>query len=161
MGITPEQKYWCTKVLAYLSSWDILSFFQKPIDPKVIGNDFPDYFEKVKMPMDLDTVRRKLNDSKYQNPEQFSLDLKLVFENARSYFDKENILYVVAEEALLYIKSMEKYMNMSPDQMWLEQLKEICEKIEAHMIKIPIEIAQNVPKEQLNFQIFQNEAQPE
>lgn len=46
---------------------------------------FPDYTQVVKNPMDLGTVRENLVNDKYELPQQFDTDIKLIFQNSRLY----------------------------------------------------------------------------
>lgn len=55
--------------------------FRQPVDPVV----YHDYLEIVKNPMDLGTVKEKLDNNKYRRPQQFCNDMKLIFSNSRLY----------------------------------------------------------------------------
>ena len=46
-------------------------------------DDFHDYLEYVDTPMDLGTVKKKLNTKKYQGPENFARDMRKVSNMAR------------------------------------------------------------------------------
>ena len=52
------------KILKY-SDFDYrcIIFFQKPVDPKELG--LPDYFDVVKKPMDLSTIKKKIDRNEY------------------------------------------------------------------------------------------------
>ncbi|KAF8786747.1 Next to BRCA1 protein like [Argiope bruennichi] len=43
--------------------------------------DFSDYNAKIKTPMDLNTMKAKIEDSKYNSPEEFAADMRLIFNN--------------------------------------------------------------------------------
>lgn len=57
--------------------------FMQPVDPVALG--IPDYFSVIKNPMDLGTIRRKLDNREYLNADQFESDVRLVFTNCFSY----------------------------------------------------------------------------
>ena len=57
--------------------------FMQPVDPVALG--IPDYFTVIKQPMDLGTIRRKLDSREYLNAEQFENDVRLVFSNCFTY----------------------------------------------------------------------------
>lgn len=57
--------------------------FMQPVDPIALG--IPDYFTVIKHPMDLGTIRRKLDHREYVNAEQFEQDVRLVFSNCFTY----------------------------------------------------------------------------
>lgn len=50
-----------------------------------VGLGLNDYFEIVKKPMDLGTVKKKLYNNVYSGPETFLADIELVFSNCRLY----------------------------------------------------------------------------
>jgi hypothetical protein len=57
--------------------------FKEPVDP--IKLNIPDYHAYVKHPMDVGTVRKKLDQGAYQNPLQVRDDLRLVWRNCATY----------------------------------------------------------------------------
>ncbi|MEE6525961.1 hypothetical protein FKM82_026294, partial [Ascaphus truei] len=65
--------------------------FRQPVDPQVLG--IPDYFEIVKTPMDLSTIKRKLDTGQYQEPWQYVEDIWLMFNNAWLYNRKTSRVY--------------------------------------------------------------------
>lgn len=65
--------------------------FRQPVDPQLLG--IPDYFEIVKTPMDLSTIKRKLDTGQYQEPWQYVEDIWLMFNNAWLYNRKTSRVY--------------------------------------------------------------------
>ncbi|XP_072276283.1 histone acetyltransferase p300 isoform X2 [Pyxicephalus adspersus] len=65
--------------------------FRQPVDPQILG--IPDYFEIVKTPMDLSTIKRKLDTGQYQDPWQYVEDIWLMFNNAWLYNRKTSRVY--------------------------------------------------------------------
>ena len=57
--------------------------FLEPVDPVKLG--IPDYFDVIKTPMDLSTVKRKLETGQYASAEQFEADVRLIFSNCYAY----------------------------------------------------------------------------
>jgi len=51
----------------------------------VSREDVADYYEVIKEPMDLSTMETKLEADNYVNPEDFTRDAKLIFDNCRKY----------------------------------------------------------------------------
>jgi len=64
----------CRMVLDRLSKDGFANIFLEPVDL----NEFPDYTEYVDQPIDLSTVRTRLETKKYQGPEQFVRDMRKV-----------------------------------------------------------------------------------
>ncbi|XP_056608179.1 CREB-binding protein-like isoform X1 [Triplophysa dalaica] len=65
--------------------------FRQPVDPTLLG--IPDYFDIVKNPIDLSTIKRKLDTGQYQEPWQYVEDIWLMFSNAWLYNRKTSRVY--------------------------------------------------------------------
>jgi len=65
--------------------------FHYPVDPDQLG--LPDYFNVVKKPMDLSTIKKRLDDGHYVNPQEFTDDMWLMFNNAWLYNKKTSKVY--------------------------------------------------------------------
>eukprot|EP00118_Oscarella_pearsei_P006690 m.30696 g.30696 ORF g.30696 m.30696 type:complete len:1866 (+) comp31380_c0_seq1:236-5833(+) len=65
--------------------------FRQPVDPVVMM--IPDYFDIIKNPMDLSSIRDKLNKGAYEDPWEFCNDCWLMFENAWMYNRKTSRVY--------------------------------------------------------------------
>ena len=59
------------------------SIFGMPVDP--ISMNLPDYPDVVKNPMDLGTVKSRVNSGYYRDVQQFAADVHLTFDNAMLY----------------------------------------------------------------------------
>lgn len=57
--------------------------FREPVDWK--GLELLDYPDIVKKPMDLGTIRNKIENDKYENMEQIAADVRLVWSNCMLY----------------------------------------------------------------------------
>lgn len=64
----------CRQVLDRLAGDSFAEIFLEPVDTK----EFPDYEEHIDVPMDLGTVRERLENRKYIAPEQFARDMRRV-----------------------------------------------------------------------------------
>ncbi|TNN63110.1 CREB-binding protein [Liparis tanakae] len=65
--------------------------FRQPVDPMMLG--IPDYFDIVKNPIDLSTIKRKLDTGQYQEPWQYVDDVWMMFNNAWLYNRKTSRVY--------------------------------------------------------------------
>ncbi|XP_056643759.1 bromodomain and WD repeat-containing protein 3 [Diorhabda sublineata] len=83
--------------------------FRQPVDPTV----YPDYHEIVENPMDLGTVKEKLNNNKYRLPQQFCNDMKLIFSNSRLYTpNKRSRIYdMTSRLSTSFEETMKKIMS--------------------------------------------------
>ncbi|MFH4979228.1 hypothetical protein AB6A40_005937 [Gnathostoma spinigerum] len=85
-GKMTEQMKYCHRVITELFSKKCKSFtwpFLEPVD--VEGLKLHDYYDIVKQPMDLGTVRRKLEGKQYATPDEMRDDINLVCENCFKY----------------------------------------------------------------------------
>ena len=84
----------CATILNGLLQHRNAYLFSRPVDP--IRDGVPNYFEVIKKPMDLGTIKRKLalnerrrhepfKSSMYRTPDEFKADVNLVWENCFLY----------------------------------------------------------------------------
>lgn len=66
--------------------------FWTPVNPRTV----PDYFNIVKKPIDIQTIRKKVRDKEYQNRQQFLDDVKQMHENSALYNGKTSELTAAA-----------------------------------------------------------------
>jgi len=86
----------CLEVLKVLQSHQHGWVFNSPVDPVELG--LPDYFEVIKRPMDLGTIRKKLENGIYHSLKEFHGHVNLTFENAMLYNPQGSVVYNMAEE---------------------------------------------------------------
>ncbi|MEQ2160520.1 hypothetical protein GOODEAATRI_000037 [Goodea atripinnis] len=55
--------------------------FRQPVDPE----NYPDYLDIIDAPMDFGTVKRTLEEDRYENPIELCKDTRLIFANAKAY----------------------------------------------------------------------------
>lgn len=79
------------KMMAHHHGW----VFKKPVD--VVALKIPDYFNVIKNPMDLGTIKEKLGSGKYTSPLEFLADVRLTFSNAMTYNPPGNDVHVMAD----------------------------------------------------------------
>lgn len=57
--------------------------FKEPVDPVALG--IPTYFDIVKHPMDLFTIKKKLDAGEYENADEFEADVRLIVSNCFTF----------------------------------------------------------------------------
>lgn len=91
----------CDKIINYLikhpDSWPFLC----PVNKK----DAPSYYKIIKKPMDLGTIRSKLNNMQYNNNDEFAADIYLVLQNCELYNPASSIEYRCGRKLM---KALEK-----------------------------------------------------
>ena len=83
----------CRMVLERLAKDSFADIFLEPVDPE----DFPDYDDIIDTPMDIGTVRTKLESKKYQAPEQFARDMRKIWNNCKIYNQHGSAIWHVAD----------------------------------------------------------------
>lgn len=78
----------------------------------------PNYFEKVKRPMDLGTMRDKMARGEYGDDEEFLADMNQIFDNCYTYWTKKDPMYSACEK--LQKTFEEKYAQMNK---WLAKME--------------------------------------
>uniref|UniRef100_A0A8C8DMZ2 Bromodomain-containing protein 3 n=1 Tax=Oryzias sinensis TaxID=183150 RepID=A0A8C8DMZ2_9TELE len=84
-GLSEQLKY-CSDILKEMLSKKHSTYawpFYKPVDAEALG--LHDYHDIIKYPMDLSTVKKKMDAGDYQDAEQFSADVRLIFSNCYKY----------------------------------------------------------------------------
>lgn len=89
-----------TKLMKHKFGW----VFNAPVD--VDGLKLHDYHQIVKNPMDLGTVKSKLEKDLYPSPLDFASDVRLAFNNALLYNPKGSDVNFMAEQLLLQFNQM-------------------------------------------------------
>ena len=97
LQLSPQKlKTKCLDVLKLLQGHQHSWVFNSPVDPVELG--LPDYFEVIKRPMDLGTIRKKLENGVYHRLEEFHDHVHLTFDNAMLYNPEGSVVYNMAKE---------------------------------------------------------------
>ncbi|XP_038124171.1 bromodomain-containing protein 3-like [Cyprinodon tularosa] len=86
VGGLKEQLKYCSDILKELLSKKHSAYawpFYEPVDAKALG--LHDYHNIIKNPMDLGTVKKKMDGGEYQDEHQFAADVRLIFSNCYKY----------------------------------------------------------------------------
>lgn len=86
----------CYSVLKALISHSLGWIFDRPVDP--IALNIPDYFNIISNPMDLGTVKDRLERKYYVSSDEFAADVKLTFSNAMRYNPPGNFVHEAAKD---------------------------------------------------------------
>ncbi|XP_050287553.1 transcription factor GTE12-like isoform X2 [Quercus robur] len=87
------------KLMAHPANWP----FKKPVDP--VELNIPDYFSIISKPMDLGTIKSKLEKNIYFGAGEFAADVRLTFSNAMLYNPPDNVVHKMAVELERFFES--------------------------------------------------------
>lgn len=90
--------------------------FRDPVNPESDG--VPDYFEKVEKPMDLQTMRAKMDRHEYADENEFLADMNQIFNNCYTYWAKKSPMWQACER--LQKTFEDKYSQMSK---WIAKME--------------------------------------
>ncbi|XP_059596049.1 transcription factor GTE9 isoform X6 [Vitis vinifera] len=86
----------CTSILKKLMTHPAGWVFNQPVDP--VALNIPDYFSIISKPMDLGTIKSKLEKNMYLATEEFAADVRLTFANAMLYNPPSNNVHQMAKK---------------------------------------------------------------
>lgn len=110
-GLKNNQVSYCLRIVKDMLRLKDAFAFAKPIDKLWPRDQLPGYFEMISHPMDLTTIQANLESGRYMKgseenaaasalqvfePTQYARDMRLVFENARTYNRPGDIFYEAA-----------------------------------------------------------------
>lgn len=86
----------CTSILKKLMTHPAGWVFNQPVDP--VALNIPDYLSIISKPMDLGTIKSKLEKNIYLATEEFAADVRLTFANAMLYNPPSNNVHQMAKK---------------------------------------------------------------
>ncbi|XP_074544031.1 bromodomain-containing protein 4-like isoform X2 [Halichoeres trimaculatus] len=81
-----DQLRFCARLLKEMHSKKHVAYawpFYKPVDVKALG--LHDYHDIIKHPMDLSSIKKKLDSRQYRDAQEFAADVRLMFSNCYKY----------------------------------------------------------------------------
>uniref|UniRef100_A0A2I3FYI3 Bromodomain-containing protein 2 n=1 Tax=Nomascus leucogenys TaxID=61853 RepID=A0A2I3FYI3_NOMLE len=98
-GKLSEQLKHCNGILKELLSKKHAAYawpFYKPVDASALG--LHDYHDIIKHPMDLSTVKRKMENRDYRDAQEFAADVRLMFSNCYKYNPPDHDVVAMARK---------------------------------------------------------------
>ncbi|TMW58329.1 hypothetical protein Poli38472_011917 [Pythium oligandrum] len=83
--------------------------------------EYPDYYDFVKNPMDLATIKMRIDRHLYASHQQFEEDFKLMVSNSHTYNHPQSLVYHDANEIDKYVQSrLKRVRSKTMDQLMVE-----------------------------------------
>ncbi|EAY19524.1 Bromodomain containing protein [Trichomonas vaginalis G3] len=109
--------------------------FSRPIDPEKDGA--PDYYEVIKNPQDLGTIRQKLLDRKYTRMEDWISDIRLVWSNSIQYNGELSFIADIARFlSKIFIKQLLEIGHANVSE-WSQAVTDYYDKITKQLTNSP------------------------
>lgn len=89
----------CNEILKELFTKKHSSYgwpFYKPVDAELLG--LHDYHDIIKKPMDLGTVKQKMDNREYRTAQEFAADVRLIFTNCYKYNPSDHDVVAMARK---------------------------------------------------------------
>ncbi|KAM4056934.1 bromodomain-containing protein [Hirsutella rhossiliensis] len=83
--------------------------FKEPVDP--VEDGVPDYLDKVKRPMDLNTIKAKMDRRDYTHEDEFVADMRQIFDNCFTYWAKGDPMWAAGEKLQRTFEDKYSHMN--------------------------------------------------
>uniref|UniRef100_H2YKN2 Bromo domain-containing protein n=1 Tax=Ciona savignyi TaxID=51511 RepID=H2YKN2_CIOSA len=99
VGCMTEQVKYCNNLLKDFFSKKHASFawpFYKSVDADLLG--LHDYYDMIKNPMDLGTMRKKMDNREYRSPDEFAYDMRLIVTNCYKYNPPDHDVVAMAKK---------------------------------------------------------------
>lgn len=90
-----DQLRTCLRITELLISHPLSALFMNPVDP--VRDDAPGYYEKVKNPITLPEVKKKLTDNLYKSTYDWKNDIDLIWSNAILYNGEASVVSRIAK----------------------------------------------------------------
>lgn len=119
-SMTEVQHRQCVKITEKILQLPIAGSFSRPVDPELDGA--PGYFDKIKRPMDLSLVLRKLRDGQYSTIEKWKEDMNLIWKNATTYNGANTPIHTVARELSEYFRRKCENIPKSEVELWTSRV---------------------------------------
>jgi len=94
----------------------LVGAFKQPVNP--VSDGVPDYLEKIKKPMDLGTMKAKMDRKEYQDEQEFLADMNQMFTNCYTYWSKKDPMWGACEK--LQKTFEEKFAQMNK---WIAKME--------------------------------------
>ncbi|KAK1152664.1 hypothetical protein AOXY_G30764 [Acipenser oxyrinchus oxyrinchus] len=102
-GLSPTDQRKCERLLLYIFCHELSVEFHEPVSTSI-----PNYYKIIKKPMELTTVKKKLqmkHSQHYQTPQDFVADVRLIFKNCAKYNEMSRIIQVYDEKTQINLQA--------------------------------------------------------
>ncbi|KAI5190913.1 hypothetical protein NECID01_1208 [Nematocida sp. AWRm77] len=130
-GFTEEEMKRCTDTLADLGRPKHHRFtwpFLEPVDPVLV----PTYYTLIKKPMDLSTMRTKLQEGQYAAQSEFVADFDLMINNCYAFNATGSEVYLCGTKLAAYFKQTFEQKKKKPADSAEERIAELKALISQH-----------------------------
>ena len=137
INMNERESEWCKNLVSSIWKWPIAIPFREPVDP--VNDNAPNYFQVIPHPMDLSTVKLKIEAKSYPSVEDFLSDMRLICQNAQKYNGEESFLGMMSRDILDEINKRAKEKIREDEKENFQAMKESIAKLNKLLSDIPIQ----------------------
>ena len=139
------EKHKCIELTNKMIHKDLCRPFRDKVDP--VRDYAPDYFSIVHRPMDLTTIKKKLNNNEYKSYENWAEDVQQVWENAMIYNNEGTLIYLMAQDMENWFRRKYKKLPRTKDEEWMILLKKASKKMLMLSKNVPANLSSGSTKQ--------------
>uniref|UniRef100_A0A8C6XUU7 Bromodomain containing 3 n=1 Tax=Naja naja TaxID=35670 RepID=A0A8C6XUU7_NAJNA len=136
-GKLSEHLKYCDSILKEMLSKKHAAYawpFYKPVDAEAL--ELHDYHDIIKHPMDLSTVKKKMDSREYQDAQGFAADIRLMFSNCYKYNPPDHEVVAMARKLQVRAPGRGKEKGGEASLLRFPQLKAVHEQLAALCINL-------------------------
>lgn len=134
MPLSEKRRQECLRIISKLLQHRIATLFAQPVDPKL--DNCLDYFDVIQNPMDLGTIKRKLQTNVYNRYSEFHSDVELIWKNAFKFNGPDSLISLIAEQLRSWFEAMTKNMSDDENFDWIDVAQSLQEDIDKYFGKV-------------------------
>jgi hypothetical protein len=135
-NMTEVQRAHCVKITNKLIKLPISFAFRLPVDP--VADELPDYYQKIKNPMDLGTVVQKLQHGQYSSLDKWKDDIGQIWKNAAIYNGETSPIVLLARELAELFKRYCEAIPKTELEAWLIKVRKTEQKLMQQLQTRPV-----------------------
>jgi hypothetical protein len=117
------QRSYCHKMLDKIEKRPVAQFFKEPLtaDSEYMSG----YVEVPQRPMDLGTIRKKLNSGAYSTISEWGADVRQIWWNAQSIYPKESPIHIIAHELSDWFERKWSEYPRTRQEQWMKKVTKL------------------------------------
>jgi hypothetical protein len=131
----------CKRITDILLNSPGCHMFVRPVDP--VKDNLPTYFDIVKDPQDLGTIRSRLEEGYYKSFADWEYAIDLVWSNAQRFNRRDSLVNIVAKAMSVKCEKLKRKYHSFTVSSWQECVTRLYEKLNVDMRSCPALVKQH------------------
>lgn len=125
----------CMEVIDQLLEYNIAAMFANPVDP--VRDRCPNYLNLIKEPMDLGTVKKRLQSGHYKSVNDWKHDMELIWNNSYTFNKSTSILGAITRDLHEKYNQLVEYIGDNSEICWRIKLNCLTRDLNEIMKEAP------------------------